>query len=218
MLDHTRAPIRSPDAGNASGRSLLPTLCLWTGFLSFSFYHAPIPGINEPHYLTKSLHSWDASWCAGDFFLESSNAHLVFYRTVGALTVWMSFEKAALVGRLLAYLLLAVAWQRICTRLTRDDWSGCISGSIFLLLASLGNFSGEWLVGGVEAKVFAYGFVLAGMASLLGSRFWQAGLMLGCGGRDASAGGTLGGHRDVDGRWLVRDGKLASVRNADCPD
>jgi hypothetical protein len=181
MLDHPRSSFQLPREEDVSGRSLLPTLCLWAGFLTFSFCHAPIPGINEPHYLTKSLHSWDATWCAGDFFLESSNAHLVFYRTVGVLTVWMSFEKAALIGRLLAYLLLAVAWQRICTRLTSDDWSGCISGAVFLLLASIGNFSGEWLVGGVEAKVFAYGFVLAGMASLLNRKLWQTGLMLGCG-------------------------------------
>jgi hypothetical protein len=170
-----------PREVGAPGRSLLPTLCLWTGFLAFSFCHAPIPGINEPHYLTKSLHSWDASWCAGDFFLESSNAHLVFYRTIGGLTVWTSFEKAAVIGRLLAYLLLAMAWQRICAQLTDDRWIGCISGAVFLLLASIGNFSGEWLVGGVEAKVFAYGFVLAGMASLLKNEYWQAGLMLGCG-------------------------------------
>ena len=153
MLDHPRSSFQLPREEDASGRSLLPTLCLWAGFLTFSFCHAPIPGINEPHYLTKSLHSWDATWCAGDFFLESSNAHLVFYRTVGVLTVWMSFEKAALIGRLLAYLLLAVAWQRICTRLTSDDWSGCISGAVFLLLASIGNFSGEWLVGGRYTKL-----------------------------------------------------------------
>ena len=161
--------------------STLSLLCLWAGFLVFSFCHAPIPGVNEPHYLTKSLHSWDANWCAGDFFLESSNAHLVFYRTIGALTVVTSFATSAIIGRVLALLLLALAWQCLCTRLTHDRWSGCLSGALFLLLASIGNFSGEWLVGGVEAKVFAYGFVLAGMAALLNRQFRQTGLMLGAG-------------------------------------
>ena len=169
------------DRPDAKRNTLLPVLCLWTGFLGFSFCHAPIPGVNEPHYLTKSLHAWDAAWCAGDFFLESSNAHLVFYRTVGALTLVATFATSALIGRVLAYGLLAFAWQQLCTQVENDRWTGCISGAIFLLLASIGNFSGEWLIGGVEAKVFAYGFVFAGLASFLRNNFWQAGLMLGAG-------------------------------------
>lgn len=156
-------------------------MCLWAGFLGFSLCHAPIPGVNEPHYLTKSMHCWDSTWCAGDFFLESSNAHLVFYRTVGLLTVTFSFPVSALIGRILAYLLLAVAWQKLCRELSGDRWAGCIAASIFLLISSIGNFSGEWLVGGVEAKVFSYGLVLAGIGTLLSSQRWQAGLLLGAG-------------------------------------
>ena len=177
MTDLSRDTLRQRPKQN----DLLAVLCLWAGFLSFSLCHAPIPGVNEPHYLTKSLHAWDATWCAGDFFLESSNAHLVFYRTIGALTLATTFATSALIGRVLAYGLLALAWQQLCTQLTNDRWSGCLSGAVFLLLASIGNFSGEWLIGGVEAKVFSYGFVVWGIASLLRGGFWQAGLMLGAG-------------------------------------
>lgn len=179
--DQPVAVLDLKDSGRSRRQLVLPFLCLWAGFLGFSLCHAPIPGVNEPHYLTKSLHAWNPDWCAGDFFLESSNAHLVFYRTIGALTLVTSFVTAALIGRVLAYLLLALAWQQLCTQITDDRWSGCVAGAVFLLLASIGNFSGEWLVGGVEAKVFAYGFVFAGIASLLRSRFWQAGIMLGVG-------------------------------------
>ena len=42
-------------AGRSTSKVLLPFLCLWTGLLGYSFCHAPIPGVNEPHYLTKSL-------------------------------------------------------------------------------------------------------------------------------------------------------------------
>lgn len=161
--------------------NLLPVLCLWTGFLAYSICHAPIPGVNEPHYLTKSRHYWDGAWCSGDFFLESSNAHLVFYQTIGVLTDVTSLENAALIGRVLAWLLLAVAWQQLCLTLTQDRWSGCVSAAMFLFLASIGNFSGEWLVGGVEGKVFSYGFALAGTAALLNSRWAVAGTLLGLG-------------------------------------
>lgn len=80
---------------------------------------------------------------------------------------------------MLAYLLVALAWQNLCRQLSGDRWSGCLAASVFLLLTSIGNFSGEWLIGGVEAKVFSYGFVLAGAGALLRNNRWQSGLMLG---------------------------------------
>ena len=44
------------------------------------------PEVNEPHYLSKARHYWDAGWCANDFFCNSADAHQVFYWTVG----WLS--------------------------------------------------------------------------------------------------------------------------------
>jgi hypothetical protein len=32
----------------------------------------PVPDSNEPHYLAKARHYWDADWCADDFFLIRS--------------------------------------------------------------------------------------------------------------------------------------------------
>ena len=56
------------------------------------FVHAgePVPDVNEPHYLTKARHYWDPSFAAGDFFLESADAHKVFYWSLGWLTCWFS--------------------------------------------------------------------------------------------------------------------------------
>ena len=55
-------------------------LLVWAMFLSTSLIRAPIPAVNEPHYLGKAKHYWDPAWCAGDFLLDSSNPHLVFSR------------------------------------------------------------------------------------------------------------------------------------------
>ncbi len=54
----------------------------------------PAPEANEPHYLSKARHYWDASWCAGDFFCNSADAHQVFYWTFGWLTQWLSFVRS----------------------------------------------------------------------------------------------------------------------------
>lgn len=166
-------------ASESGLRHVAPMAGVWMLFLVFSFIHAPIPGVNEPHYLAKARHIWNPAWVAGDFFLESSNPHLVFYRTFGALTVLLPLTQAAFVGRIIAYLLLAVGWQRLCFRLTEDRWSGLASGCIFLLLASIGNFSGEWIVGGLEGKVPAYAFAFVGLTDLLDRRWIRVGACLG---------------------------------------
>ena len=68
--------------------------------LAHSGLRAPAPAVNEPHYLAKALHWVDPGWCAGDFFLESSNPHLVFYTLVGPGTSVLPFETVAWLGRL----------------------------------------------------------------------------------------------------------------------
>lgn len=153
---------------------------LFALFLTYSLVQANIPGVNEPHYLTKSRHVWDASWCAGDLFLESSNPHLVFYRTVGLLAALFPFPVAALLGRVLAYGLLAFAWTRLAITLTQHAIAAILSASVFLLIATFGNWSGEWLVGGVESKVFSYGFAFWAASSLFEGRLRSAAILLGC--------------------------------------
>ena len=136
----------------------------------YGFANDRVPGINEPHYLTKAKHYWNPQWCADDFFLESANPHLVFYHTVGSLTRVFSFEQTAWIGRSLAYLLLAVGWTSLVCRLSAIHWTSVWSVWLFLAISTVGNFSGEWLVGGVESKVISYALVFCGLAFLLGTK------------------------------------------------
>ena len=41
-----------------------------------------------------------------------------------------------------------------------------LSAGAWVALVDHANFAGEWAVGGVEAKCFAYGFVLLGLAAI----------------------------------------------------
>jgi len=148
-------------------------------FLAYSAWCRPVPSVNEPHYLTKAKHYWQPEWCAGDFFLDSSNPHLVFYQTIGALTQWLTFPEAAWVGRIIALTLLAWGWTRLLSRLSPIRGAAVGTAALFLLLQALGNFSGEWLVGGVESKVLAYGLAFAGWASLMDRRLIPAAISLG---------------------------------------
>jgi hypothetical protein len=158
--------------------------------LLVSAVRAPVPGVNEPHYLTKAKHYWDPAFCANDFFLESSNAHLVFYQTIGLLTKVCSLEQTAWIGRVLALALLAVGWTQLASRLLPGNWSALWACWVYLALAAVGNashawtvplsvfgidhvplqivdLSGEWIVGGIEAKVVAYGLIFLSLARWL---------------------------------------------------
>ena len=148
-------------------------------FLAVSFGRVPIPGINEPHYLTKAKHLFDPQWCPGDLFLESSNPHLVFYWLIGPLLKVTSFYNAALIGRIAGLLVFSAGWTVLTRRLFDSDtrseinsdedeeyvappflWPTVAAAAIFALLQTVINWSGEWVLGGVESKVFSYGFLL----------------------------------------------------------
>lgn len=156
--------------GQRNQKSWLVLLAVWATFLLYGAIAAPVPAVNEPHYLCKGKHFWQPDWCANDFFLASPNAHTVFYLTVGSLTRVMSFDQAARTGRALAALVLAWGWLRCLYPLFYTRWAPFWCAWMFLALAACGNFSGEWLVGGVEGKVFAYGFLLSAMGDALCDR------------------------------------------------
>jgi len=139
----------------------------------FTLGGAPAPHVNETQYLAKAKHYWDASYCPGDAFLDSADAHLVFYWTVGWLTRLFSLETTAWVGRVAAWLLLAYGWQRLSWQVAPSRWAAPLAAALFPALIHWGNFAGEWVIGGIEGKCFAYGFFLLGMAALVESR-WAA--------------------------------------------
>ena len=78
--------------------------------LLFVFAASPPPGDDEPHYLGKAKQYWNPDWLAGDFFLETPDAHVVFNWTVGWLTLLFSLNTVAWISRCAAWLLLAIAW------------------------------------------------------------------------------------------------------------
>lgn len=143
------------------------TAVVWALCLGYSFHQAPLPGVNEPHYLSMARSFVDPGWCARDPFLQSHPVHWAFFTLVGWPTYWWGFEIAAICGRVLGYGALAVGWTALVRQLT-----GSTLGPIWVLAGTLtgmtlGNFSGEWLIGGIEGKVFAYAAVFGAMACLM---------------------------------------------------
>lgn len=142
----------------------------------FGLYAAsPPPDVNEAHYLTKARQFWQPDWLPRDLFLTSSFAHWLFYATFGWFTSVLDFDAAAWVGRILGWILLAIGWESLTAAQTLSRSAKWFSAVGLLILIEWGNMSGEWLVGGIEAKVPAYAFVLLALASAtrnLWTRVW----------------------------------------------
>lgn len=139
----------------------------------------PVPDPNEPHYLGKAKHYYDPSWIADDFFLDSVDSHWTFYVTCG----WMSREVAlptmAWVGRFVTWLLLATAWRRLSWALLPQWGAAVVSAALFVALNENFHMAGEWVVGGFEAKGFAYALVFAGLTELVRGRWNATWILLG---------------------------------------
>src|SRR6476620_11809009 len=110
--------------------------------LFFLFAGGEPPGVNESHYLCKAKHYWDPTWCRNDFFLNSSDAHAVFYWTFGWMTRFMSLTAAAWVGRTIVWLLLAWSWQRLSWSVVPRPLMSLLSAGVFLALLRNGHMAG----------------------------------------------------------------------------
>lgn len=139
----------------------------------------PAPEVNEAHYLAKAKHYWDPAWCRGDPFLESADAHRIFYWSFGWLTLVAPLPVVAWWGRFLTWGLLAWSWRRLSWAVAPQRFVAVLSAGLFLMFSQRFHMAGEWVVGGVEAKGFAYVFVLLALEALLRQRWRTAWLWLG---------------------------------------
>lgn len=139
----------------------------------------PVPDVNEPNYLGKAIHFWNPHWGEGDFFLESADAHYVFYFTFGWLSLWLPPEGLAWTGRIITWSLLAWAWRRLSWAVVPRPWLSILSAGLFVACLDRFDMAGEWVIGGVEAKGFAYVFVLLGLEALTRGRWNTTWLLFG---------------------------------------
>lgn len=145
----------------------------------FIFAGWPTPDVNEAHYLAKAKHFWNPDWCTGDHFLESADAHEVFYWSFGWLTLLFPLPIVAWIGRVVTWGLIAWAWRRLSFVIVPRPLVAVLSAGLFLLFLQRCEMAGEWVIGGVEAKGFAFVFVLLAMEAVARGRWRMVWLLLG---------------------------------------
>lgn len=137
----------------------------------------PVPEVNEPYYLGKAAHFWNPFWCSRDDFLNTQDAHQVFYFTFGWTAQLLSLPVMAWVGRIITWLLLAEVLRRLARAMELKGLQLVFAVVLFAAFQDHCAMAGEWVIGGVEAKGFSYVFVFLALAQLVRGR-WSATLIL----------------------------------------
>lgn len=137
------------------------------------------PMVNEAHYLVKAKNFWQPEWCAGDLFASSGKAHTTFYVLFGWPTLLASLQTTAWIGRLVGWLMLAIGLQRLSYKLLAVRFASLGVATIWIAGVEYGNLAGEWVVGGIEAKVPAYGLVLLALAEMVDRKWYRVWPLLG---------------------------------------
>jgi len=174
-----------------AGLSLGETLLVAVVFAAAAAW--PAPDVNEAVYLTKARHAANPAWAAGDFFLETPDAHGVFYLLMGPLAAALPLDQAAWVGRIAGWLAVAAGFTRAVSPLVATTWGRIAAAAIFSLALRHTTMAGEWVLGGCEAKVFAWAFVLGAVGEWVRGRFATAWLL----------GGAAAAWHPIVGGWAM---------------
>ncbi len=182
------------DESSLGGNSRLAAFEIaWIFLIFFIFAGSLPPDVGESHYLVKAKHYWQPAWCTGDLFLESRDAHAAFYWTFGWVTKFCSLTATAWIGRVMTWLLLAWSWRRLSWAVVQRPLVSLLSAGLLLVCLRQLHLAGEWVVGGVEAKGFAYVLVFLALEAIVKNR-WRASLILA---------GAAGAFHVLVGGWTV---------------
>jgi hypothetical protein len=147
--------------------------------LFFAYAADPPPMVNEAHYLVKAKNYWQPTWCQADMFASSGKAHTVFYVLFGWPTQFVSLATTAWLGRWVGWTILAIGLARLTAAFTTARYASLAVAIVWLAGIEYGNLAGEWVVGGIEAKVPAYGLVLFALAAMVRREWNRVWLLLG---------------------------------------
>jgi len=140
----------------------------------YELFHENMGSTNELDVLPIARQFADSTWLPQDWYLNQDPTYRRLFQMIfGNLIVTFGFLKTSIFGRFLTYSLIASGLVKIKQALGLSNLAFYVVIAAFLgWQREQGIIAHEWIVGGLEAKSFAYGFVLLAWSFLL-KRSWS---------------------------------------------
>lgn len=121
--------------------------------------------------LPSAYSFFNSDWLSNDWYLSLNVPYRQFLGYIIGFFVQISdFIPVMLLGRLLTYVLFAFAYYYLLEVTKVKFLFGSVALMIYLYWFADGAFYGEWMVGGLDTKVFSYVFVLLSISTFLKNR------------------------------------------------
>lgn len=170
-----KTPFSSP--GIFTSRNTQAVLFLLAICICNLLFHRLL-GINEQDLLVEVKHFADPTWIPGDWYLSMDIGYrLLFNFLIGPFTRVLPLETVSIIWRLIFFLSFSLIIVRVCKILTINPL--VLVPFMFIYIKNQGLFADEWMIGGVETKVFAYLFSLTALSEGMRKRFTSAALFSG---------------------------------------
>lgn len=141
----------------------------------------PTPDVNEQYYVGKAIHFWNHDWLGNDPFLNTPDSHWLFYATFGLFSFLFSQNVMVWVGRVLVWLATACAWRRLSRVLLPIPFFCVLTATGFAFYLESFHLAGEWIIGGVEGKSFAFPLVFWGLSHFFEGKYNRGWILMGMG-------------------------------------
>lgn len=115
---------------------------------------------------------YDSTWLKNDWYLHSKidYRHLFSFFT-GFFVSHFGFLKTVYAGRILSYFLFSFSFLSLLRSLQISFMTGFFTLVIFFYYFNQNISAGEWMIGGLETKVFAYCFLLLSLSCFIRDNF-----------------------------------------------
>ena len=161
-------------------RSAIAAYVLLAGFIVIALGH-PVPYNNEHHYLIASYRLFHPEFAISDPGLgEPLYGHLIFQVTAGALMTVLPLEVVGWLLRLLSWALAMAGIVLVSAKIGIRPWMAVIAIIVWLTNGQT-ILAHEWVIGGAEAKAFAYPMLLFAIHALLTNHAYRAAMLIGVG-------------------------------------
>jgi hypothetical protein len=152
-----------------------------------------LPTGNEFVYLLYFYHAWHPHFLPGDWtFTEGTAGHAIFNLTTGWMTLRLSLEHAAWLGRLISWIATFIGLFQV-GRHFKIPPIAVWAGIVLWLLERQSLVTGDWMIGTFEAKVIAYPCLLFAVDAVLSGNPLLAGVLAGAAFSYHTAVGMWGG-------------------------